>query len=48
LEAVTPPSTGLLTPALLYTHTFPLSDLGTALRYTAERPDGFMKALIAL
>ena len=39
---------GLLTPALLYTHTFPLSDLGTALRYTAERPDGFMKALIAL
>jgi threonine dehydrogenase-like Zn-dependent dehydrogenase len=39
---------GLLTPALLFTHTFPLGELGTALRCTAERPDGFMKALIAL
>jgi threonine dehydrogenase-like Zn-dependent dehydrogenase len=39
---------GVLTPGLLYTHTFPLRELGTALRFTAERPPGFMKALIAL
>ena len=39
---------GLLTPAGLYTHTFPLSELASAFRFTAERPNGFMKALITL
>jgi threonine dehydrogenase-like Zn-dependent dehydrogenase len=39
---------GLLTPAPLYTHTFPLSELASAFRFTAERPNGFMKALITL
>jgi threonine dehydrogenase-like Zn-dependent dehydrogenase len=39
---------GLLTPAALYTHTFPLSELASAFRFTAERPNGFMKALITL
>jgi len=39
---------GLLTPAGLYTHTFPLSGLASAFRFTAERPNGFMKALITL
>jgi threonine dehydrogenase-like Zn-dependent dehydrogenase len=44
VEAV---ASGRLTPDLLYTHIFPLHELGNALRFTAERPDGFMKALIA-
>jgi threonine dehydrogenase-like Zn-dependent dehydrogenase len=39
---------GLLTPAALYTHTFPLHELATAFRFTAQRPNGFMKALITL
>ena len=37
---------GLLNPVPLYTHQFPLDELGEALRLTASRPDGFMKALI--
>lgn len=37
-----------LNPQSLYTHTFPLDQLGEALRMTSERPDGFMKALVAL
>ncbi len=39
---------GVLRPGLLYTHSFSLAELGTALRTTAERPPGFMKALIRL
>jgi threonine dehydrogenase-like Zn-dependent dehydrogenase len=39
---------GLLTPGILYTHTFPLDELATAFRFTAQRPNGFMKALITL
>ncbi len=37
---------GVLNPAPLYTHRFPLADLGAALRTAAERPDGFLKALV--
>jgi len=37
---------GALNPAPLYTHRFPLADLGAALRTAAERPDGFLKALV--
>jgi NADPH2:quinone reductase len=47
-QAVRAVETGLLNPAPLYTHRFSLSALGEALSMTAERPDGFMKALIDL
>lgn len=45
-EAIAAVETGLLTPAPLYTHRFPLERLGEALSLAAERPEGFMKALI--
>jgi threonine dehydrogenase-like Zn-dependent dehydrogenase len=47
-EAMRAVETGLLNPAPLYTHSFPLEQLGAALDMTAERPDHFMKALITL
>lgn len=47
-EAIDAVEGGRLTPAPLYTHEFPLEKLGEALAMTAERPSGFMKALIAL
>ncbi|MBS7700048.1 MULTISPECIES: zinc-binding dehydrogenase [unclassified Chelatococcus] len=37
---------GRLDPALLCTHEFPLDALGAALDATAERPDGFVKAVV--
>lgn len=37
---------GELTPARLYTHTFPLDRLDEAFVSLRERPDGFMKALV--
>ena len=37
-----------LTPDALYTHHFPLDRLDDALNMSAERPEGFMKALITL
>ena len=37
---------GSLDPSPLYTHCFPLHQLDAALQATAERPPGFMKALI--
>jgi len=39
-------ASGELNPSSLYTHTFPLEELGQALDATRDRPDGFMKALI--
>jgi threonine dehydrogenase-like Zn-dependent dehydrogenase len=39
---------GRIAPTTLFTHTFPLEGLGEALDMTAQRPDGFMKALIAM
>lgn len=45
IDAVT---AGRLTPAPLYTHRFPLERLDEALNLSAERPTGFMKALITL
>lgn len=39
---------GKLDPTPLYTHRYPLEELGAALNATAERPDGFMKALVML
>ena len=37
---------GDIDPAPLYTHTFPLEELGDALESASRRPDGFMKALV--
>jgi threonine dehydrogenase-like Zn-dependent dehydrogenase len=45
LDAVT---SGKLDPSPLYTHTLPLERLGDAFDMTASRPDGFLKALIAM
>lgn len=45
VEAV---QSGKLNPSSLYTSIFPLGQLNEALRCTAERPPGFMKALITL
>jgi threonine dehydrogenase-like Zn-dependent dehydrogenase len=38
--------TGVLDPTPLYTHRFPLEDLGAALELTRQRPDGFLKAVV--
>ena len=45
-QAIRAVEAGLLNPAPLYTHSFPLEQLGDALNMAAHRPDGFMKALI--
>ena len=45
-EAAEAVAAGRLDPAPLYTHRFPLEDLGTALDMTRDRPAGFMKALV--
>jgi threonine dehydrogenase-like Zn-dependent dehydrogenase len=37
---------GLLNPAALFTHSFPLQRVGDALNMVTRRPDGFMKALV--
>jgi threonine dehydrogenase-like Zn-dependent dehydrogenase len=37
---------GRLNPSPLYTHSFQLEQLGTALDMTRDRPDGFLKALV--
>jgi threonine dehydrogenase-like Zn-dependent dehydrogenase len=45
-EAVEAVASGKLDPAPLYTHAFPLEQLGEALDATRDRPDGFLKALV--
>jgi threonine dehydrogenase-like Zn-dependent dehydrogenase len=47
-EAVDAVVRGDLDPTPLYTHHFPLEQLGEALDATRDRPDGFLKALVAL
>lgn len=47
-QAVRAVEAGLLNPAPLYTHCFPLEQLDHALNMTTQRPDGFMKALIII
>jgi threonine dehydrogenase-like Zn-dependent dehydrogenase len=47
-EAVRAVEGGTLNPRPLYTHNFPLEQLDNALNMSAERPDGFMKALIRM
>jgi threonine dehydrogenase-like Zn-dependent dehydrogenase len=39
-------SAGVLDPSALYTHRFSLDELGRALDFARERPDGFLKALV--
>jgi threonine dehydrogenase-like Zn-dependent dehydrogenase len=45
VDAVT---SGRLDPSPLYTHSYPLEELGQALDATRDRPDGFLKALVTL
>lgn len=47
-EAVAAVASGRLDPAPLYTHRYPLEDLGQALEATRDKPDGFVKALVML
>lgn len=47
-EAVDAVACGRLDPTPLYTHSYSLDELGTALDATRDRPDGFVKALIRL
>ena len=47
-EAVRAVESGTINPRPLYTHEFSLDELGDALNMSAERPDGFMKALIRM
>jgi 2-desacetyl-2-hydroxyethyl bacteriochlorophyllide A dehydrogenase len=44
--AVNAVATGVLDPAPLYTHTFPLDELQRAFDAMRTRPDGFLKALV--
>jgi threonine dehydrogenase-like Zn-dependent dehydrogenase len=44
--AVAAVAAGTLDPSPLYTHRFPLDELGPALDATHERPEGFLKALV--
>lgn len=46
-EAIDAVASGRLDPAPLYTHRYPLARLGDALDATRDKPDGFVKALIA-
>jgi threonine dehydrogenase-like Zn-dependent dehydrogenase len=43
VEAV---ASGRLDPSPLYTHVYPLEQLGAALDATRDRPDGFLKAVV--
>ncbi|MGG5886983.1 MDR/zinc-dependent alcohol dehydrogenase-like family protein [Falsiroseomonas sp. HC035] len=45
-EAVDAVASGRLDPSPLYTHRFPLAQLGAALDATRDRPEGFLKALV--
>ena len=45
-KAVDAVTSNVLNPASLFTHRFPLEDLGAALDATRDRPEGFIKALI--
>ena len=47
-EAIRAVENGTINPRPLYTHQFPLEQLGDALNMSAARPDGFMKALICM
>uniref|UniRef100_UPI00226AF4D4 zinc-binding dehydrogenase n=1 Tax=Sphingomonas sp. GM_Shp_2 TaxID=2937380 RepID=UPI00226AF4D4 len=46
-EAVEAVASGRIDPAPLYTHRYPLTQLGEAIAATRDKPQGFVKALIA-
>ena len=46
--AVAAVTSGAIDPSPLYTHTYSLDELTEALDATRDRPDGFVKALVAL
>jgi 2-desacetyl-2-hydroxyethyl bacteriochlorophyllide A dehydrogenase len=46
-EAAAAVAAGTLDPSALYTHTFALGDLDAAFATAVQRPDGFLKALVA-
>jgi NADPH2:quinone reductase len=48
LAAADAVASGRLDPTPLFTHRFPLEQLGEALDMTRDRPDGFLKALIMM
>jgi threonine dehydrogenase-like Zn-dependent dehydrogenase len=47
-DAVEAVASGRLDPSPLYTHSYPLEQLGEALDATRDRPDGFLKALVTV
>lgn len=47
-EAATLVQRGVLDPSALYTHEYPLDQLGAALQTTHDRPEGFVKALVRM
>jgi threonine dehydrogenase-like Zn-dependent dehydrogenase len=47
-DAVEAVASGRLDPDALYTHAYPLEQLGEALDATRDRPDGFLKALVTV
>lgn len=47
-QAVEDVAAGRIDPLPLFTHRFPLEELGKALEMTRDRPDGFLKGLIAM
>jgi threonine dehydrogenase-like Zn-dependent dehydrogenase len=47
-EAVEALASGKINPLPLYTHTFGLEEINEAFRALAERPDGFMKAVVRM
>jgi threonine dehydrogenase-like Zn-dependent dehydrogenase len=47
-DAIAAIESGVIEPATLYTHRYPLSRLGEALEATRDHPDGFVKALVEM
>jgi threonine dehydrogenase-like Zn-dependent dehydrogenase len=47
-QAIDAVASGLLDPEPLYTHTYPLEQLGNALDDTRDKPGNFVKALVMM
>ena len=47
-DAIAAVAAGILSPERLYTHRYSLSELGAAFEATAQRPEGFIKALVLM
>ena len=46
VEAIAAVASGRIDPTPLYTHRYPLDEVGAAIEATRDKPDGFVKALI--